>query len=73
MSASQTETVRVDQLPQICIEKTQVRTCFVMELDDNADGAEDLFLDDLHIRLRVREDRRLNEVALVAKALATES
>ena len=32
----------------------------VLELDHDTDGAEDLLLDDLHIRLGVRKDRRLN-------------
>lgn len=44
----------------------------VVELDHDADGAEDLLLDDAHVLLRVREDRGLDEVALVAPALATE-
>lgn len=37
---------------------------------DGADGAEDLFLHDLHLRGDVAEDGRLDEEALVAMALA---
>ena len=44
----------------------------VVELDHDADGAEDLLLDDAHVLLRVREDRGLDEVALVAPALTAE-
>ena len=38
----------------------------VLELDDDTDGAEDLLLDNLHVRLDVGEDGRLDEVALGA-------
>lgn len=43
----------------------------VLELGDGADGAEDLLLCDLHLGRHVGEDGRLDEVALVAVALAT--
>jgi len=42
----------------------------VLELGDRADGAEDLFLLDLHLLCHVGEDGGLDEVALVALALA---
>ena len=42
-----------------------------LELGDCADGAKDLFLLDLHVLGHVGEDGRLDEVALVALALAT--
>lgn len=35
----------------------------VLELGDNDDGAEDLFLDDAHVRLDIGEDGRLDEVS----------
>ena len=44
----------------------------VLELDDDADGPEDLLAHDLHVRLDVREDRRLDEEALAAVAVAAE-
>lgn len=40
----------------------------VLELGDGADGAEDLFLHDLHVGADVGEDGGLDEVALVAVA-----
>ena len=42
---------------------------FRLELGDGADGAENLFLHDLHVFRHVAEDCRLNEVALFAMAL----
>lgn len=42
-----------------------------LEFGDSADGAEDLFLLDLHVLGNVGEDGRLNEVALVTLTLAT--
>lgn len=42
------------------------------EFADGADGAEDLFLHDLHLRGYVAEDGGLDEVALVAVALAAD-
>ena len=41
-----------------------------LELADGADWAEDLFLHDLHVLGDVREDGGLDEVTLVAVALA---
>ena len=41
-----------------------------LELGDCADGPEDFFLLDLHVLGNVGEDGRLDEVALVALALA---
>ena len=43
-----------------------------LELGDGADGAEDLFLHDLHVLGDVGEDGWLDEVALVALAVATD-
>ena len=43
-----------------------------LELDDHRDGAEDLLAHDLHVRLGVREDRGLDEVAGVASLGATD-
>lgn len=43
----------------------------ILELGDRADRAEDLLLHDLHLGSHVREDGRLDEVALVAVALTT--
>lgn len=45
---------------------------FVVELDHDSDGAEDLFADDLHARLAVREDGRLDKVPRGPFALAPE-
>ena len=45
---------------------------FIFELGDGADGAEDLFLHDLHVFRHAREDGRLDEVALFAVALAAD-
>jgi hypothetical protein len=42
-----------------------------LELGDCADGAEDLFLLDLHVLGHVGEDRRLDEVTLVTLTVAT--
>src|SRR6266478_6298450 len=42
----------------------------VLELQDGHDRPEDLLLRDLHIILHVRKHRRLDEVALVADAIA---
>jgi len=47
-------------------------TCFILELDQNTDGTEDLFSDNLHIWLGLGEDRRVDEVPLIAKALASQ-
>lgn len=44
---------------------------FVVELHNDADGTEDLLTHDLHVRVRVREDRGLDEVALSPEALTT--
>ena len=44
----------------------------VLELGDGADRAEDLFLHDLHVFGHVGEDGGLDEVALVAVALAAD-
>lgn len=44
---------------------------FVVELHYNADGTKDLLTHDLHVRVRVREDRGLDEVALSPEALTT--
>lgn len=41
----------------------------VLELGDGADGAENLLLHDLHVGTNVREDGRLDEVALVTVAV----
>lgn len=46
------------------------RLLLVLELGDAAHGAEDLLLHDLHVVRHVGEDGRLDEVALVALALA---
>ena len=42
-----------------------------LELGDRADGSEDLFLHDGHVVLDVGEDGGLDEVSLIALALAT--
>ena len=44
----------------------------VFELDDDTDGAEDLLLDNLHLRLDVGENRGLDEVAFVSVTLTAE-
>lgn len=44
----------------------------VFELGDGADGAEDFFSHDLHVFADVGEDGRLDEVALLSVALATD-
>lgn len=41
------------------------------ELRNGADGAEDLLLHDLHVLFHIGEDSRLDEVALIAVAVAT--
>jgi hypothetical protein len=46
-------------------------TFFRLELDDHSNRAEDLFLHDLHVRLAIRENRRLNEVSLRLEATST--
>ena len=45
---------------------------FGLEFRNGADGPEDLFLHDLHVFADATEDRRLNEVALFAVALAAD-
>ena len=45
---------------------------FVMELDDDTDGAEDLLTHDLHVGLRLSEDSWLDEEAFCSVAFATE-
>ena len=44
---------------------------FRFELGDGADGAEDLFLHDLHVFRDVGEDGRLDEISLITMALTT--
>jgi len=44
---------------------------FGLELGDGADGAEDLFLHDLHVLSDIGEDSGLDEVSLVTVTLAT--
>lgn len=44
----------------------------VFEFGDGADGAEDFFSHDLHVFADVGEDGRLDEVALLSVALATD-
>jgi len=43
----------------------------ILELDDDANGAEDLLLDDSHVGFRLREDGRGDEVPFAAYALAS--
>ena len=45
---------------------------FGLEFGDGADGAEDLFLHDLHVFADVGEDGGLDEVTLVAVTLAAD-
>lgn len=45
---------------------------FGLEFSDGADGAEDLFLHDLHVFADIGEDGWLDEVTLVAVTLAAD-
>lgn len=43
----------------------------ILKLDDDANGAEDLLLDDPHVGFRLREDGRGDEVPFVSYTLAS--
>lgn len=54
-----------------CQALQKVRAFLSLKLDYDTNGSENFLLDDLHIRLSVREDGRLDEIALLAVSLPT--
>lgn len=47
------------------------RTFLGLEFANDGDGTKDLFPDDLHVRLALREDGRLNEISLRPVSVAS--